>query len=393
MNQFRIWTVRRCRLLAIGLITSLAGPAWAEAGPPVQLGASYVSDILANVSGGLRRGARFLGKLDVSATLAGEAIGLEGASAFINLQHVHGEPFSEELVGDAQVVSNIEAANGLRPLEAWVAFPLFGGGSIVKAGLIDLNTEFDVQDVGSLFLNSSHGIGPDFSQSGLNGPSIFPTTATAVVLRHKAADWTFRIGLFDAVAGDPDRPGRTVVRFPGDSGALLAAEAEMKLGEGDFVRAGAWAYTSRFDDLEEVDVEGEPVRRKGSRGGYVTVEKRFLGTANGSTLDSWIRVGIAEARLNPIGVYVGGGASFGTDERRAGLAVAHARLGAPALNARAAAGMPGDRAETIIELTYAHVVDERLTIQPDIQYVINPGWDRDTPDALVGGVRVTLSLF
>ena len=43
-------------------------------------------------------------------------------------------------------------------------------------GLYDLNTEFDALESAGLFLNSSQGIGPEFAQSGLNGPSIFPTT-------------------------------------------------------------------------------------------------------------------------------------------------------------------------------------------------------------------------
>ena len=50
----------------------------------------------------------------------------------------------------------------------------------------------------SLFLNSSFGIGPEFSQSGLEGPSIFPNTSVGarfaikpieeIVLRTAALD-------------------------------------------------------------------------------------------------------------------------------------------------------------------------------------------------------------
>lgn len=384
---------RRRRAWATGLIALAAEPALAQDEPPVQLGASYVSDALANLSGGIREGARVLGKLDLTATLDGRLLGVDGATVFVNLQHVHGEPFSEELVGDAQVVSNIEAPTALRPLEAWVELPLLGDDSTVKAGLIDLNTEFDRQEVGALFLNSSHGIGPDFSQTGLNGPSIFPTTATAIVVRHEAADWALRVGLFDAVAGDPDRPSRTVVRFPGSSGTLLVAEGELKLGEADRLAVGTWTYTSRFDDLEATNADGDPVRRSDNRGAYATVEKRLLTDTDGSTLDSWVRLGIAEPSINPIGLSVGVGVSFGNDERRVGIAVAHARLGDPAIRAGSGSGAGVDRAETNIEFTYAHSFGERVTIQPDIQYIINPGWDRGLADALVAGVRVKVSLF
>ena len=44
-------------------------------------------------------------------------------------------------------------------------------------GRYDLNSEFYRLQSASLFLNSSFGIGPEFSQSGLEGPSIFPNTS------------------------------------------------------------------------------------------------------------------------------------------------------------------------------------------------------------------------
>ena len=48
--------------------------------------------------------------------------------------------------------------------------------------------------------------------------------------------------------------------------------------------------------------------------------------------------------------------------------------------------------ETVIELTYERAIDDRLTVQPDVQYVINPGWDRALDNALVAGVRLIVTL-
>ena len=79
----------------------------------------------------------------------------------------------------------------------------------IKTGLIDLNSEFDTKDTGSLFINSAHGIGTEFSQTGRNGPSIFPSTSLAV--RADAAlgnGLTVRVGFFDAVPNDPDDQAR-----------------------------------------------------------------------------------------------------------------------------------------------------------------------------------------
>lgn len=68
----------------------------------------------------------------------------------------------------------------------------------------------------------------------------------------------------------------------------------------------------------------------------------------------------------------------------------YGRLGDPAI---AAAKIPPRRAETNFELTWQRRVSERLTLQPDVQYVVNPGWDPALRDALVLGVRLDLTLF
>jgi carbohydrate-selective porin (OprB family) len=68
----------------------------------------------------------------------------------------------------------------------------------------------------------------------------------------------------------------------------------------------------------------------------------------------------------------------------AGLAVAHAGIGAAAiaeseaLVAHGGAGMPFEPGETVIEATYRARLMPWLKLQPDLQYVVNPG--RRDPD-------------
>lgn len=371
-------------LVALGAVA--AEETAAAKGGLVAVGAAYTLDILANVDGGLKRAAALLGKFDASAEIDGAAFGIEGATGFLNLQFVDGRALSEELVGDAQVTSNIEATSALRPLEAWIELPLLRDTAYAKVGLVDLNSEFDVQTVGSLFLNSSHGIGPDFSQSGLNGPSIFPTTAGAVVLRGRRGGWTGRLGFFDAVAGDPDRPKHVRIGYPGRTGLLAVAEGERSLGEHGAVKIGGWTYSTRFDALD-----GGPRRLSGNRGAYATIEGR-LAERGGRALDGWLRIGIAEARINPIATTIGGGVTWGNDEGRLGLALSSARLGTPARRAAMAEGRRPQAAETNIEVTYSMAAAPGLTVQPDLQYVIDPSWRSDLGDAFVAGVRMIVTL-
>jgi len=375
--------IRQCLMKAAAAAGAFAGsPAMAETDRGLRFGANYTSDSFANVRGGLKTGFSYMGLLELTAEAKGRAFGIEGVEAFANVQHVHGRSLSGQLIGDAQVTSNIDAPDGLRLFEAWVSVPVAKDG-YVKAGLIDLNSEFDVQDVGALFLNSSHGIGPDFSQSGLNGPSIFPTTSAGVVAAISTGRVTLRAGILDAVSGDPERPGRTVVRFPGENGLLAVAEAELRVTDSAQFQLGAWTYTSEFETIRAGS------RRRGNRGAYVMAQSD-LGSLSGESVEGWVRVGVADTRFNDIGLYVGGGVAIGPEERRLGLAVAHARLGSPAREDLLR--YPED-SETIVEATYAHAIGDRLIVQPAVMYVVNPGFERSLQDSLVAGVRLHLRIF
>lgn len=339
----------------------------------------YTTDIIGVAAGGERRGVRWMGRLDLDLDSGADLFGVPGAHAHADIFLLHGGGFSTRDAGDAQVVSNIDAPYAIRPFEAWVEAPL-GAGVRAKAGLIDLNSEFDVQSVGALFLNSSFGIAPDYSQSGLNGPSIFPVTSPGLVVAIERPRWTIRAAMFDALPGDPGHPHRTLPGPFGRGGALLSAEGEVKIGGGGELQLGAWYYTDRFARLDGIG-------RGRSAGGYVQYEQVLAGDEKTGALKGWLRAGRAAAEVNQIGVYVGGGFSWGTDDRSYGIAVAHARLGDPALRAFTAESMPRRRAETTVEVTATHRLSKWLQVQPDVQYVRHPSWGA-AADALVLGLRL-----
>ena len=89
--------------------------------------------------------------------------------------------------------------------EAWYEHRFFDERLSLLAGLHDYNSEFDVLEYASDFLNSSFGISPDISQVG---PSIFPTTALAPrgSRRSRPAGSYLLAALYDGVPGDPELP-------------------------------------------------------------------------------------------------------------------------------------------------------------------------------------------
>jgi porin len=353
---------------------------------PVRFGATNLADVMSNVKGGLRRGTRVMDKIDLTATYLGDDNGLPGFSIFLDGQMTDGADLSGALVGAAQALSNLEAPAQVRLADAWMAWAKEGKAG-VKLGVIDLNTEFDVQATGALFLNSAFGIGPDFSQSGQNGPSIFPSTGLGLVgWWLPGGHWQVKAGLFEGVPGDPMHPGRTRFVLSRDEGALVVLEARNHINENFVLGAGAWHLTASLPAID-------PARGNLSgNAGYYAIADGLIYEApegEGAGLSAWTRFGWADARINPISMTVNGGlvysAPFGREKDQAGVSVAHAWFGAPARNML---GM--GVAETMWEATYSFSLNSHFSLQPDIQYVMSPSGG-PAPDALVLGSRIAAS--
>ena len=356
---------------------------------PVTVSAVYTADIRSNVNGGVERGTRYLDNIDLQVAVdADHLIGWHGARLFFYGLYDNGVSLSR-LVGDVQTVSNIETnVRAARLFEAWIEQDVGRNGSI-KVGLYNLNSEFDTTQSGGLFLVSSDGIGPDFSQSGRNGPSIFPVTSLAVRAEAKLGEhWLGRVALLDGVPGDPAHPRRTAIKLSGRDGALIVGEVNY-LNGGTKAAVGAWGYTARFDPVLPSGQSG-----RGNKGAYVFAEHRLVGTRadDAKGLAGWLRFGIADTRYNAIASYLGGGLVYtgvtpGRADDQLGLSFASADFGERYRRSRALAGDVADNREVVVEASYDAVIAPWLRVQPDVQYVVNPGGVSRLADALVIGMR------
>jgi porin len=351
--------------------------------------AAYTGDVLSNVSGGLKRATRYLDNLDLTLEVDGDAaLGWEGATFFLYGLYNNGTRFSETVAGDAQVISNIETGvDAARLYEAWIDQRFLDDRASLRLGLYDLNSEFDAVETAGLFINSAHGIGTDFAQSGENGPSIFPLTSLALRAEVVLNDnWLVRTAVLDGVPGDPAHPKRTAIKLGDGDGALLVGEVNFESGP---VRSGFgyWRYTARFEDLVTGAV------RRGNDGLYGYVEGRVYSEPGDADqgLDLFWRMGRASTAFNAFKRYYGLGAVYrGALAARPaddlGLAVAAAET-----SSRYRMISDVDSQEVSIELTYRAPIHRHMVIQPDIQYVFNPGLDPTLKNALVFGLRFELA--
>ena len=378
------------------LVGSTPAPATAETAADarsvsVQFG--YIGDLLQNAAGGIRNGSAYLQNID--ATIAfdlGRILGNNGGSVFAYLLWNDASTFSDRYPGDAQGVSNIETEQALRLFEFWYE-RIFADRLSLKIGVYDLNSEFDAVDSAALFLNSSHGIIPTYSQTGESGPSIFPVTSLSARLRWEIdRNNLLRYALLDAVPGDPKNPSATAVKLSSREGVLHAFEYTREFSGGLRFGLGAFSYSAEFETIRETDAQGNPVRRGGNNGLYGFAEGNvYADDVKQRSASAFVRLGTANGALNPFDSYLGAGAVLAgfvprRPEDQIGVSLAIARCGADYRTANDALSH-----ETAIELTYRAHINNRLQIQQDIQYVINPGADRTIENALVLGIRLELN--
>lgn len=363
-------------LIPLVIATSVQAQQSPDAGP-ISIEGNVTIDVLSNLRGGIKEGTRTLNNVSVQVNYDGAAHGLRGIKASIGALYNGNKSFSGDLVGDLQGVSNIETGTeALRPYEVWIAKEFGEEGSYLKVGLVDLNGTFDVPGSSALFLNASHGIVPTFAQSGLNGPSIFPTLGWALVGEVALnPNLKLRAGVFDPVPGDPLKPDRTDLIWHKDDGVLSVLEIEQQ-GKAWRWALGGWAYSqASIDSLARF--------QSGNSGLYGTVEY-YLDNAT----SAFLRAGTAKADFSAVDRYVGAGLVWtgpleGRTEDQFGIALAHVRT-------TPIARLVGlSNAETTIEMTYAAPIVGGFSLQGDVQYVVDPGNDQSTKDALVAGLRLS----
>jgi porin len=371
----------------------------AGGGPPSPFGytLAYTADMLGDVAGGEARGGAYVDLLKATVSYDGASQGHDGLNALVSVARAFGSGFTTQRVGGVQSVSAFEAYPGsTRLYEAWVEQTLFDAKGMVKVGLTDLNTTFDVQETAALFLNASQGIAPDIGDTGRNGPSDYPTPALAVTTVYRPAEgWTAQLGVFDAEAGNAAHRSEFVdIKF---DGALIIGQVEKRFGDAARIELGAWSYTGDFPSLTRTVAPGRPLEVSGNAGVYGLIEGRLV-RAKGSDggLNGWIRLGRANGEINPVQDYLGAGLVYtglfkARDKDEFGLAIARAGFGPGAIAAGALAGRSIGPAETDLEATYRYVVTDWFNVQPDLQYVIDPHGDRRTPSALVVGLRLAFT--
>jgi porin len=368
---------------ALGLLGDWGGAKSALKKQGVNFVLAYKSDYVSNLSGGIEKKSAYLDNFDAWGEFDLEKIlGVKGLSLVLyGLGNRGGDPSS--FVGDSFVTSSIESPNTFKLYEAYLKQNVDDRMSVLF-GLRDLNADFNSAESTKPFINSTFGISQAISQTGSNGPSIFPTTALALSLKYESpSSFYFASALFNAKAGDPERPTGTQVDTAMNEGALMIWEAGFSKSESDHpfkYGAGAWTYTKNGDaiDSEKGTAKNSGFYLLGDQMliKHVSVFAKFA-TASSliNTFDAAAETGIVYRDL--LGVFPGDALVFG-------YARGWASSDYQSLND--STGM-----ESVAEVAYRMEFSHGISVTPDFQYVTHPGLSKDLQNAKVGTLRLEIS--
>jgi porin len=245
----------------------------------------------------------------------------------------------------------------------------------VLFGLHDLNSEFYATESAAMFLNPSFGIGRDLSQTGVNGPSIFPYTSLALRLKIEPTEELYiQTAAFGAQSGDPAQPRGTHVRYGSNDGELLITEVGINGSKERPAKysIGHWSYTKGAENT----------------GMYFMVDQTLI-----ADFTAFARYGFATQNVNESKDCLTTGLVYkgmfkSRPEDRLGLGMTRVTPTSKFRDDSEASATEIRHNETTYEVSYRIEAGHGIAIQPDYQYVQNPGFQRGAKPANVANIRL-----
>ena len=290
----------------------------------------------------------------------------------------------------------------------------------VRIGQLAADAEFMLSEGGGYFLNGTWGspsIAAENNPSG--GPAhplatpgvrvgLFPTKRTSVLVGIYNGDPAPQCNKADS---DPQRCNDHGLDFELDDDPLLMAEGAYSYalaggGLPGTIKVGGWNHFGTFQD-QRVDVGGELIAISGNDGLpiennwalYVIMDQllwRVSGSEDPRGVGMFFRLAGAPDDRNPVDFHFDAGLTFtgmipGRPNDALAVGFAYTGISDQVLAFDVDSGEPVAREyESLIEIAYTLEVTTGWVLQPDFQYLWNPGGG-GVDDATVVGARNTFT--
>jgi porin len=415
---------------SLSILTSLPGFAAAadvkkrlkDQGFTVQ--STYIGETLGNLSGGLRQGAIYEGRLETTVDVDLEKVAnLPGLTFHADGFWIHGTGLARYYLGNLLPEDSfIEALPTVRLYELWLEQKLADGKLALRGGLLGADSDFTTSKYALLFVNSTTGWPAIFGADMPSGGPAYPLSSMGFRARYDVTD---QLGLVAAIYdGDPAGPGTNDpqrrnafgLNFRMQDRPLLMQEVQYKYNQDKgaaglpgMVRFGSYQNLGNFPN-ERYDASGQPFAMtglapalmSGDYGVYAVLDQQVFAAQGDPTkgVGVFARVFGSPGDRNQVDFYFDTGVNVsgltpGRSDDMFGVCFAYVHISNVARNAARDAGLsPLPDYEALLEVTYQAQIVAGWTLQPVAQYVVNPGAHLNGTNyrnATVIGLRTTLT--
>ena len=385
----------------------------------VGMGGAYYAEPFYNW-GGFDEGGEYQGVLVLYVNADMHKLGLwKGLCFHTNGLQIHGNSITAANIGSLMPVTSLEATDATRLSELWFEQTIIKDKLSVRIGQLAADEEFILSDGGGFFINGTWGW-PSITAADLpSGGPAYPLATPGVRVAINPND---KMGLMVGVYnGDPAPPCASDdpqvcnphgLDFELDDDPLLMVEGVYRYNrEGRLpgaVKVGGWNHFGTFEDQRFdsggalIAVTGEPGKPLDNDWGLYGIIDQLIWRVPGSEDPQGIGIfarfiGAPEDR-NLIDFYFDGGFTFtGMIKNRPNdafaIGFAYTNISNQVTAFDVDFGEPVARNyEALIEICYTFQVNPGWSIQPDFQYIFQPGGNvAGVKDAAVVGARTSIS--
>lgn len=397
--------------------TDIGGTRAALARAGIGVGGYYYGETFYNW-GGFDQGGEYDGVLELYMNVdMKKAIGWSGLCFFANGYQIHGNSITAANIGSLMPVSNLEATDATRLFELWFEQHMFNDKVTVKFGQLAADAEFVISEGGGYFLNGTWGW-PSITAANLpSGGPAYPLATPGVRV---AINPNEKLGLMVAVYnGDPAPKCRSDdpqvcnphgLDFELDDPPLLMIEGKYSYnpnGLAGTVKIGGWNHFGTFNH-QRFDSGGALIAVTGNDGRpldhdwglYGIIDQlvwRVPGSEEAKGVGVFARFIGAPADRNLVDFYFDGGVTFtGMFPKRPNDALAvgfaYTNISDQVSASDVDFGEPVARNyESLVEICYTIQINDGWSVQPNFQYIWQPGGGVDGQEnATVVGARTTI---
>lgn len=357
--------------------------------------ATYTAQVWGNVTGGIEQNAAYFGLLQFGLGADLEKIlGWKGGSFNTTWVWLSGDQPTSQFVGANFPVSGIEAPAGFLCLDLWLQQKLFSDKLTLRAGMFNADRDFTVSQYAVFFLNSGFGW-PILYQGQLAGPPAYPYASPGIYAAYEPAEgWIFQSAVMQGDCRMED--ANFYWKFDRMNGLLFLNEAIYSWSKAPLpgtAKLGAM-FTTGYPEIP-----GENDKEAWGGSFIYGILDQCAWNEPGFTQENFQGLGwfarggfAAPQRSNPLGMLVETGWVYtglvpGRDSDSAGLGFIwnQSSRGQASTLAGSNRGL-----EMVFEASYQVQVSPWFTVQPDLQYIVQPGGSTAIPNALVLGLSVAI---